>query len=732
MESDGALKQKFAAAVRCYADGQLAETEALCREILRQTPHFPGALVLLAVVLCLADQHDKRLQAIALLQHALAIEPNDPQTLDILGDALTAESDLDAAIDIYCRAIRLAPHNAKLHSKLGVALNGSARHDAAIAAYREAIILDPQVAQTYFNLGVALTDAGRREDAIEVYQQAIARRPNDAAAYVNIGGLYRESGQIERAIEAFRAAVRADRRHVIARFQLAACLHDAGEHGPARDIMREVIAEQHDLPEAHLVLGNILLALGRPAEAKEAFAAEIALDPKCVQAHNNLGAALHDLGRLDEAAAMHRHTLALDPGHVQAHINLGVALEKQGDLAGARAAYVQALALQPSNTLSHATALSNLGIVLEQEGQHEAALAMHERAAAVAPNSAKVRFNLAVNLLRTNDLAAGWDEYEWRWKGGVPTLKMPDIPRPMWNGTPLNGRTLLVHAEQGLGDTLQFARYLDPLMRMGGHVMLVAPGALTRVLRSIKGVTLRDSGENLPPFDVHIPLMSVARVLATRLDTIPAKVPYVAVDPTAVAAWRRRIGDDGALKVGLVWSGNPDHKYDHQRSIPAATILPALMMPGVKLFALQKDVRPADQATLASLGEGITDLGTEFGDFSDTAAAVCALDLVISVDTSVVHLAGALARPTWTLLPFMPDWRWLLGRQDSPWYPTMRLFRQSQRNNWDDVLEQVRTALHCRAVQHAVLPEASHLAICPTNQAAIDIVEATRAGRGRG
>jgi hypothetical protein len=302
----------------------------------------------------------------------------------------------------------------------------------------------------------------------------------------------------------------------------------------------------------------------------------------------------------------------------------------------------------------------------------------------------------------------------------------------MWDGTPLNGRTLLVHAEQGLGDTLQFARYLDPLMRMGGHVMLVAPDALTRVLRSIKGVTLRDSGENLPPFDVHIPLMSVARVLATRLDTIPAKVPYVAVDPAAVAAWRRRIGDDGALKVGLVWSGNPDHKYDHQRSIPAATILPAVMMPGVKLFALQKDVRPTDQATLASLAEGITDLGTEFGDFGDTAAAVCALDLVISVDTSVVHLAGALARPTWTLLPFTPDWRWLLGREDSPWYPTMRLFRQSQRNNWDDVLEKVRTALHCRAIQHAVLPEASHLAICPTNRAAIDIVEATRAGRGRG
>jgi tetratricopeptide (TPR) repeat protein len=732
MEGDAALKQKFAAAVRCYADGQLAETEALCREILRQTPHFAGALVLFAVVLCRADQHDKRLQAIALLQHALRIEPNDPQTLDILGDAFTAEGDLDAAIDVYGRAIRAMPRNAKLHSKLGVALNDSGRHDAAIAAYREAIVLDPQAAQTYFNLGVALTDAGRRVEAIEAYQQAIARRPNDAAAYVNIGGLYREGGQIERAIEAFRAAVRADRRHVIARFQLAACLHDSDEHEPALEFMREVIAERHDLPEAHFVLGNILLALERPAEAKEAFAAEIALNPTNVQAHNNLGAALHDLGDLEAAAAMHRRALALDPTHVQAYINLGVTLQEQGDLAGARVACEQALALEPSNPHRQAKALSNLGVVLEQEGQHEAALAMHQRAAALAPDLAKVRFNLGVQLLRTDDFAAGWDEYEWRWRGGVATLKMPDIPRPMWDGSPLYGRTLLVHAEQGLGDTLQFARYLDPLRRMSGHVILVAPGALTALLRSIKGVTVRDSGENLPLFDVHIPLMSVARVLATRLDTIPAKVPYVAADPATVAAWRRRIGNDGALKVGLVWSGNPDHKYDHQRSIPAATILPALMMPGVKLFALQKNVRPADRATLAGLAEDITDLGPELGDFSDTAAAVCALDLVISVDTSVVHLAGALARPTWTLLPFTPDWRWRLGREESPWYRTMRLFRQAQRNNWDGVLEQVRTALHWTAAQHALLPETSHLAICPSNRAAIDIVEATRAGRGRG
>lgn len=713
------VEQEFMLAVRHHGNGRFSDAETICRGVLRRAPRFAEAMVLLAVLLCLTGRHDKRMQAIVLLRQALAIAPGNAQALDILGDALTAEADLDGAIDAYRRAIAIDPTCATLYSKLGIALNDSGRNAEAIAAYGDAIMRNPKAAQPWFNLGVALTDARRPADAIAAYRQVITLQPDNGNAYLNIGTLLHAAGDHAGAIAAFRDALRVDGLHIAARFQLAASLHDAGLHDEALTAIDAAIAIAPDLPDANLVRGNILLALDRPADAEVAFLAELVRAPNHVQAHNNLGVALHELGRVAEAAARHRAALALDPDYIQAHINLGVTLQAQGDLAGARGAYEQAIALRSDNAQSRAKALSNLGIVHEQEGDHSGALDLHRRAIAIAPDAAKVHFNLAVQLLRMGDWAAGWNEYEWRWKGGVRTLKMPDIRRPMWDGSDLNGRTLLVHVEQGLGDTLQFARYLAPLARTQGPVAMVAPRPLKRLLQSLAGVTVVGSSQELPPIDVHLPLMSLARVLGTTLDTIPVDLPYLTIEPEQAAAWRRRIGDDDALKVGVVWSGNPKHAYDHQRSIAAARLLSHLAMPGVRLYSLQKDGHAQDHAVVAGMADTVTDLAPDLSDFHDTGAALSALDLVISVDTAVAHLAGALGRPVWTLLPFTPDWRWLLGRDDSVWYPSMRLFRQSQRGDWDDVLARVRAELSLLALRRvAALRQDTHLAIDTAQQAA--------------
>lgn len=679
---------RFAAAIRHYEAGRRAEAEALCRVVLGDDPCHTGAMTLLAVVLCLSEQHDSRVEAIDLLRRAHAWRPGDVQVLDILGDALTAEGRLGEAIDAYRTAIRHAPADARLHSKLGIAFNDSGRHGEAIAALRIAVACDPGAARSHFNLGVVLSDTGDHAAAADAYEAAIARCPRDPIAHVRFGAALARCAEGARADAAFETAARLSGADPGARITLAGWYQDVGELDRAFAVLRDVTRRHPDDPRAPLALGNLLLAMQRFADAAVAFKYAITLAPQSVEAHNNLGVACQELGHTADAVAAWCRALALDADHVGSYNNLAVALTRLDDLDAALAMCRHTLAIRPES----ATALSNLALVLEQQGDTEAAIAILRKAVDKAPTSGPIRFNLAVNLLRSGDLAAGWDEYEWRWRGGVRALVPPDFRQPQWQGDDLAGRTVLIHAEQGFGDTLQFIRYLDRARRMNGRVVLVVPTPLERLLRPLPGVTVLPAGAPLPAFDVHLPLMSLPRVFGTRLDTIPAAVPYLSVDPAAVAAWRQRLAPN-AFTVGLVWSGNPDHQYDDQRSIAAESVLAALQVPGVVVHSLQKAVRPADRAVLADRVGAVVDLAPQLADFHDTAAAVTALDLVISVDTAVVHLAGALARPTWTLVPFVPDWRWLTGREDSPWYPTMRLFRQPRRGDWTSVLARLQAAL---------------------------------------
>jgi hypothetical protein len=382
--------------------------------------------------------------------------------------------------------------------------------------------------------------------------------------------------------------------------------------------------------------------------------------------------------------------IALNPLHAPAHTNLGVALQRQDRVPDAIVAHQMAIALDPA----FPKAWSNLSEGLKDEGRLDEALQASCKAVSFPTCEPIQRFNHALALLMEGDYVAGWPAFESRRLAGVLAPQARSFAVPEWRGEPLQGRTLLLHAEQGLGDTLQFVRFVQHLLAPGVSIILESQKPLVGLLQASLGtVRVVTQGEALPPFDLQLPLMSLPHVLGTRLDTLPAAAPYLAVDPDKAARWQDRIGKATDLAVGVVWSGNPDHKSDARRSLAAAAVLPELAMPGVRLFSLQKDLRASDAAILDAMAGDVTDLSPWLLDFTETGAALQALDLVIAVDTSVAHLAGALGRPVWMMTPYALDWRWLRHREDSPWYPTMRLFRQATPRVWDDVIARIRAGL---------------------------------------
>jgi hypothetical protein len=397
---------------------------------------------------------------------------------------------------------------------------------------------------------------------------------------------------------------------------------------------------------------------------------------------NNLGACLCGLGQFEAALAACRQALVIKPDHAPAHTNIGIIHERTGNIAAAVAAHRRAIGCDPG----YAKGYANLAVALRNKGDLDEMLMVSCRAVELAPDNSLTRYNHAHFLLMCGDLANGFAEYHWGRKNKLLSRGMPVFDGPEWEGEDFTGRTLLLYADYGIGDALHFVRYVPDVVARGGTVVLQVQPAIASLLRPMPGVTVLGRDEPVPSYDLQLALMDLPRIFGTTLDTIPAKIPYLKAEPAKVEAWRTALGDQPVLKVGVVWAGSPLHKGDSQRSLSAAAVLPRLVMPGVQLFSLQKEPRAADELVLQQLGGQVIDLGPVLGDFTDTAAAVSVLDLVISVDTSVAHLAGALGRPCWMLLPYALDWRWLRDREDSPWYPTMRLFRQSKPHAWAGVL----------------------------------------------
>jgi len=533
---------------------------------------------------------------------------------------------------------------------------------------------------------LALYQAERMAESETLLAKLLELEPSHHAGLHLLGLIALRDGRIDMAVDLLIKAVLADGTVPRYHSHLGNALRARGWPDKAEACYRMALQLQPDYPEASNNLGAALQDMDRLEEAAECHHRAVELKPDYVEAHTNLGAALNDLRQHDQAVACHLAALELDPLSWAAHNNLGTALQELRRHDEALACFERAVAIKPD----YFEALTNLGNALAGRGRLDEAIERHRCAIALAPDFVEAQWNLALALLLRGDFAEGWRQYQWRWRRRAPWQeKWRPYPQPVWNGEPGDGGTIFIWTEQGLGDNLHFVRYAALAARRGWRVVLEAPASLVRLFAAIDGIEVIAEGEPPPAFDAHCPLLGLPRACATTLETIPAATAYLLPDPAAVEAWLHRLAERPGLKIGIAWRGRPTNKRDRVRSLEPQQFARILDRPGLAVVSLQKDARPEE---LASLG-GAFDAGPDLADFADTAALVAGLDLVISVDTSVCHLAGALGVPTWTLLDSAPDWRWLLGRDDSPWYPTMRLFRQSRPGDWNEVAERVREEL---------------------------------------
>ncbi len=495
------------------------------------------------------------------------------------------------------------------------------------------------------------------------------------------GLAHHQQGQLEEAKVAYARMLALQPGHADALHMLGVMALQSGKYALAAEFISVAVCNNPLNASAHFNLGLAFKALQRYEEAVVSFSQTIAIQPDYAQAWNNRGVLLQDQSRWAEAAQSYAGAIAVQPEFAQAHYNLGNALRALGRFEAALASYDTAIALQPG----WAHALNNRGLALQELQRSTEAIASYDAAIASAPDYADAYWNKAIELLLCGDFAQGWKYYEWRWRRDAFSSRRRDFPQPLWLGdAPLNGKTVLLHAEQGLGDSIHFCRYARDVRALGAQVLLEVPRPLMRLFETLEGPKhLFEKGSALPHFDYHCPLLSLPLAFHTQLANIPCPSPYLASTAPKRELWQRRLGPPSKPRIGLVWSGNGLDRNDLQRSLTLNALLPYLS-PSFEYLCLQKELRPADQDAMQA--SSIRFFGAYIQDFSDTAALCDLVDLVISVDTSVAHLAGALAKPTWILLPYAPDWRWMLDRDDSPWYPSVRLYRQGNDRSWLPVL----------------------------------------------
>jgi tetratricopeptide (TPR) repeat protein len=564
------------------------------------------------------------------------------------------------------KAIAQRPDHAAAHADLSVVLRAAGKLDAAVAAYRDALRIRPKDSPTHFNLGNALADQGKLKEAATSYEVAVQLKPDFAEAYHHLGNVLARLGLLKRAVPCYVRALELKPEEV------------------------ELIVD----------LGVAFLKLEKHQEAFTAFRRALQLRPDHVAALNNLSLVLKNTGQLDEAIKPLERAVAIDPGNAVIQSSLGTVLKDQGKLAAAAASFQKALGLRPDYAKAH----YNLANTRLEQGQLDAAMAGYERAIELDPELADASYERACLWLLQGDFERGWPEYECRWQIRQAhrrgQLRRHD-QWPLWDGGTLDGKSILLYAEQGFGDAFQFVRYAALVKERGGKVLLECDPRLIDLLSRCPSIDrLIPRGEEISEsVDCQAPLMSLPGIFKTRANTIPAGEAYLMADPERVSRWRERLAACGGLRIGIAWQGSQEHARDRVRSISLAQFAPLATVPGVRLLSLQKG--PSSRQVGELEGRfAVDDLAVELdeaaGGFVDTAAVMTSLDLVISSDTAIAHLAGGLGVPVWVALSEIPDWRWQLSRDDSPWYPTMRLFRQPDRGDWRGVFEAMAAALTAR------------------------------------
>lgn len=561
-----------------------------------------------------------------------------------------------------CRQILEAePEHADALHLLGVVALQTGRVDLAAESISRVLHVRPDFAEAHSNLAIALQQQGKLGEAIGHWREAARLKPDFAPVHNYLAIAQMQQGNPAAALASWRDAVRADPNYADALNNLAVALYQQGAAEEAVGYLRRAVDKNPDHRDAQRNLANMLRELGRPAEAVEC----------------------------------RRQLVRLRPGDADAWNDLGTALKQQGDPAQAAASFEQALRLRPD----YAGVVYNLANTLREQGRLADAVARYRQAIHLSPGYAEAHGSLGVALLLQGNFAEGWREYQWRHQTQPPSG--PSFPEPPWNGAPLAGRTILLHAEQGMGDTLQFVRYARVLRRQGARVLVGCPPGLVPLLKSSPDIDAVVSDGPQPAYDEHAALLDLPAILRTSLADVPAEVPYLFAEPQRIAHWHQQLSTElrpaassrqPACKIGIAWQGNPTYRDDRWRSIPLAEFAPLARVPGVQLISLQKGYgseqvpQLADRVPVLDVASRLDQSG---GAFLDTAAVIKCLDLVITSDTAIAHLAGALGVPVWLALSFVPDWRWLMGREDCPWYPTMRLFRQPNLGNWPAVFQRM-------------------------------------------
>ncbi len=536
-----------------------------------------------------------------------------------LGQVCMAQNKLAEAADGFMCALALSPDNVDSLTHLGIALARQNKLDEAVSKFRQAIELRPQFAKAHNNLGVALTQQGKRDEAFASYKEAANLQPDYSEAHCNLAIAYTERRQPVEALESFQRAL---------------------EHRP-------------DYVEALSSMGLLLVNERRPEEGLACLEQAVRLAPNNPEFHNNLCLALADVGRFEEAIAAADASLRIHPLDAKTHMNRGNALSAMGRL--------------------------------------DAALASYDMALRVQRDYINANWNRSLSLLTKGDYERGWAEYESRWK--KHETKNRKLPQPRWDGSDPAGKTILLWCEQGLGDTLQFVRYAALLKKRGATVWLECQEKLLPLLGTTAGVDrVIAEGSALPAeFDCHAPLMSLPSLCKTRLSEVPSETPYLALDAALTQRWRVELRASPHFKIGIAWQGNPAHRWDRHRSFPLHWFRILGELPNVELYSLQKGTGTEQ---LAAARFPVVDLGSSLdekaGAFQETAAVMKSFDLTITCDSALAHLAGALGLPVWVGLSTLADWRWMLDRDDTPWYPTMRLFRQTEFGKWRPVFERMR------------------------------------------
>ena len=535
---------------------------------------------------------------------------------------------------------------------------------------------------------VGLYRQGKLAEAEKICTRVLRARPDWFDALHLLGVIKLQGGKAGAACSHFEQALKLDPASAAAMSNLGMALAALNRDQEALAILDKATALTPGSIEAISNRGNVLMKLNRPAEALAAFDAALALAPGFPGARANRGNALAALGRFEEALAQYDAVLAVLPTHAETYLNRGNALMGLSRAAEAVAAYDRALALRPDYVRAHI----GRGAARQALNQQHEALADFERAIALDKSNADAHHNAALARLTLGDYRRGFEQYEWRWqRSGMPARRR--FGKPLWLGEyPLARKRILVAAEQGLGDCIQFARYVPMLAKSGATVVLEAPPPLLGLLARLDGVAEAVArGDALPAFDVYCPAGSLPRALRTEVSTIPAEIPYMRASEERIAKWRDRIERLPRPRIAVAWSGSADHPNDRNRSMALRQMAPLFALKA-GFVSVQRDLRAADAEELTRQ-PALTHVGDALDDFDDTAAVLALVDLVITVDTSVAHLAGALGRPTFVLVPFCPDWRWMLARAGSPWYPTLRLFRQPAVGDWESVIARVADAV---------------------------------------